>query len=479
MHAILYDDAASRELVALCEEWMTKTTLEGEEEEVYGSDDSDIPRPQNDMSSALLSPRHCKNTITRCISRGANVMFNEDPSRPHPLLHELVMKGCTDLVVWCLEAEASQPFPVDFTICSGEFKQTALHCMAAGTLSAGDSARMLRALIHHLEHHPGDKIEWMQADSFGKTFLAVASWAQKLHVVWPIVRSTPFFADRTEPLPLRGFKVWSPDWAALDATTGGDGGENYQTDFVRSGANTIDVEPPTARLCQLSWERMGRCAEREAAMVEEVRAAVTDGGDVCWNYPGTASALRFFIQVGRVRCVEACLETRRRIEFIQLSARGDERNILNALWRPPEKSLAVVRGVLKAVMRRLRSHPEEEREQPSSSTPTAGAYAQFEQRWHPVLLDSGFLSNAAGCGRLSEVWGILEDYEEGALLPKGIAQGRRRRKSETRQVDAKAVEGQEIPLSMFLPISISKAVKEEDWERLSEEARRCFVLQWD
>jgi len=76
------------------------------------------------------------------------------------------------------------------------------------------AVQMLRLLAYQLESHPEDiQPDWERKNDGGLRFMSLAAHSQRLSFFWPILRRLPYYASRTEPIPVR--YVWQWDWEEL------------------------------------------------------------------------------------------------------------------------------------------------------------------------------------------------------------------------------------------------------------------------
>lgn len=253
-----------------------------------------------------------KRAIARLVAGGVDICFRK-PSR---LVNCTTLEGMIRLgdavgVCACL----ATPYAVDFTIEDEDFNSTVLHLVCDKSLSDEDTADMLRAVVTHVEHHPLDLINWRQTDRDGREILSYAAEYQKLSVVWPIVQRMPHFADLTEPLPLTGL-TWEWDWVAL--------GEEEQQYFTRLESKIIQVDRVTATLCKLCWEHQNYSRRDGQKYIAAVEQCVANEADILFVDPlMRRSVLDWFVIVGDVQCVTACLRSPLPIDFTKCNMYGD------------------------------------------------------------------------------------------------------------------------------------------------------------
>lgn len=216
-----------------------------------------------------------------------------------PLLHYLAYRGCVEAVKACLAACLQ---PIDFTLPDGRGR-TLLHVVCDEVVSGTATHEMLQAVVRRLETHPEDVVDWERRDHLRQGVLKRAAENQKLSVVWPLLNNVPQIADRPFALSF----VWRADWDRLSD-------DEKLEHFTVKPHRIIEADPPTARLCQLSWQ--------PEAKSSEIEPCVREGADVCYGKWGETTVLQSFMAQGRVDAVRACLMTSRPIDFTACDERG-------------------------------------------------------------------------------------------------------------------------------------------------------------
>lgn len=235
--------------------------------------------------------------LKACVRHGADI-FVVDTLTENPILHELALNGSVAAVETLL-AEAAEPINLN---CLGKFKKAFLHAVAEAAATVPDECvvAMTKAVVHRIERHPRDvPVDWALPDRDGYTFLSLVGKHQLLAPVWQEVRGMPFFADKTEPIPL--YILWEIDWNAME--------EEEQQYFNIGMVTMIEADEKTARLYKMS--------QRYAVDVAEVRRLVHDGAAVTFFAPGNCltQTLGRFIMEREVEAVEACLASPNPIDF--------------------------------------------------------------------------------------------------------------------------------------------------------------------
>lgn len=147
----------------------------------------------------------------RYIARGADVCYLGS-GRPWPVLHNWMYNGDIMLVKACLES----PNPIDFTVLD-DYSGTPLHNIFYSLGKTADVViELIKAVLHRLRTHPDDRVDWGQGTKRGTDFLSLAASTLFLSVVYPLVKHLPYYANRSEPFPLR-CHVSEKDWNALSS----------------------------------------------------------------------------------------------------------------------------------------------------------------------------------------------------------------------------------------------------------------------
>lgn len=247
--------------------------------------------------------------------------------------------------------------------------------------------RLLRAIVYRVQTHPGDNINWMQADACGETLLSLAARHQVLSLVWPLVREMPAFADALTPLSLQPNV---PDLAGQREERGEEAGDGDGNDDEEEGGGVVR----SALVWRWDWEALGGDGEETSAFAAPgamingnrvtgvlwdwfqhhrheplppsalLRRCVASGADVLFCHPslmlpGEAHAepiLHTLISEGNKAAVEICLEAAPpgMINWTKVGLKG--RTCLHCLYEPTG---GVSRGarlsMLRVMVRRLRS----------------------------------------------------------------------------------------------------------------------------
>eukprot|EP00796_Vickermania_ingenoplastis_P007699 gene7699-5401_t len=216
------------------------------------------------------------------------------PFRPPSVggvLHVFIAVGNTDCVRECLKTRRV----INFNTAVAEAvtdRSTLLLCFSAGTLLPRENVEIVSLMLHRLETHLGDVMNWGWMDFpnghglrlrppmgeanelFGlpaapplaallpfrspQSLLARVVQQQKLSALWGLLRNVPYYEDNIEPIPLSlcGF-VWEWDWNAL-VKAGLSEDECGRPFFSLSGARIIPASQPTGELCALSHLRSHR-----------------------------------------------------------------------------------------------------------------------------------------------------------------------------------------------------------------------------
>lgn len=235
-------------------------------------------------------------TMFRClIDQGADVLYKRRVRNIDTILHRLIKVGNVKAVRLCMETRRD----IDFTT-KGYYQRTPLHVMSCVALSnANNILEILHAVLHRLETHPNDAVDWGLPDCTGTDFISYAAQNQKLSSFWPSVQHVPYFADQCQGIALS--LVWEWDWMAL---------EEKERSFFCLEPHTVMVaaDRVTGQLCN-------QCREEDPD-VDMVRRLVEEGADVLFLDPMRHDVpLLYFLKSGKLPCVEACLQTARGIDF--------------------------------------------------------------------------------------------------------------------------------------------------------------------
>lgn len=155
-----------------------------------------------------------------------NVCFTDDDLKIYSTsLHWFVFSGAVECFEACLtvptlyrhqnEDEASFLYEdrVDFSVLNRQ-RQSVLHMICEKTCPV-TAKRMLSAVVHHIETHPADIVDWSQKNRQGLNFIDYACVHQKLSLFWPVVKDMPYYADQ-EQIQLHQ-KVSPCDWGNLSS----------------------------------------------------------------------------------------------------------------------------------------------------------------------------------------------------------------------------------------------------------------------
>lgn len=173
--------------------------------------------------------------VQHCVEHGAEVGLIPTPAG-HAVLATFVQHGCMRAAQICLEAATHIQFPC---LGTSSVLHTLLQTYARGAIMKEDVEDFTRLLVHRLETHPNDALDWGAKNSEGENFLELAARHQLLSALWPLVRHAPYYADQTAPIPLS--LVWEWDWNSLE-----EGDEGKQC-FIITGELVKSSEATTRR----------------------------------------------------------------------------------------------------------------------------------------------------------------------------------------------------------------------------------------
>lgn len=323
--------------------------------------------------------------VRQCVVEGEDVMYAPDreDSVPHPPLRAHAARGN----VTAFLASLHTTLDVDFAHAE-HGGDTPLHDIARSwsTTSAESATEMLAAVVRHIEGHPNDKVDWGQENDAGEDFLNIAAENHCLHQLYPVVKGMPYFADRSDPIPLR--VVWRYDFNLLS--------DEEKQDVDISSAEVYEAREATARLCDI-------CQSPDwgiSVNITALEASLADGADVMFRaLPQGSPLLSALLLNGEWEAVLSCLRcSSRPIDF---SAMDEGWSFLHHLaWLAPSGTLwggprdappDHMARILHAVIDHVAVHGEASRVDWGATTPS-GAVC---------------ISCAAASGRLSEWWGVV------------------------------------------------------------------------
>lgn len=284
---------------------------------------------------------------------GNDLAFYLNSRMEAPLLHQLVRCGAVEAVVACCEGEKSS---LDFTLTDAS-GSTVLHAVCDAPLC--QAVTILSVLVHRIETHPLDQVNWEQRNRRNQSFLERVVDRQLLNAFWPLLcRQASYFSQRSTLISLpRAPAVW--DWALL-------------TDFERGKFDALPSLPEGAvpRTSELGQYVVSLVLGSEVSSVEGVVSSssgllrllhtwIPHGCDVLYQtiampYP----ALHELVRRGEVEAVKACLQTPHGIDFTKSG--WESKTILHLIptaaasgCKSDAASLDVCVELLKAVLLRL------------------------------------------------------------------------------------------------------------------------------
>lgn len=145
--------------------------------------------------------------VERVIREGADVNWKPSPKASTSLVGFAYRRQISSLLA-CLSSAKD----IDFSLAGGD-GATLLHIICDHSFPRLDGVRVLDAIVHHIERHPQDCVNWGQKDWAGRDFIRLAANEGFLSYYYPLVRDMPYFGDRVAPIELK--LVRSCDWACL------------------------------------------------------------------------------------------------------------------------------------------------------------------------------------------------------------------------------------------------------------------------
>lgn len=266
-----------------------------------------------------LISEHCfpdLQLVEKYISEGADVNARRINEISPTILHRVVLRGLVDVLRACMKSTKG----INFTR-RDPFWGSALYCVCMA--DAPEIARvMLEAIVVRIqEGHPGDQVEWDQLDEEGYDFFSLAADKQLLHVLWPVVKQLPGFSTRTAPFFITA-TVYPFDWEQL--------GEERHFFSLTSG-----ILDPTATLDALSNDGKPNLLA--------VQSCIKDGAKVSQEKPNMKrTILHHFVFRDLVDCVEACMGSRKPIDFTVRDVDGCTPLHLACLCEPESLALQML-----------------------------------------------------------------------------------------------------------------------------------------
>lgn len=447
---------------------------------------------------------------------------------------ETSISCCKPLLSWLIEAKSianvlcclieSPVASFDFTLADEE-GLTPLHAMCCPTVRDEDTVVMVEAFLNRLETHPEDLFDWSQrvglcsengfllsetsgndalprvrspteeerlavntgkcsfSGGIGEDIVQFSASSQKLHLVWPIIRTVPCFEDLLHPIFLQRVFLW--DWQQLSS--------DHQHFLSVEKAEIIVANQSTGRLLVYCvWTKW-------KTDPKEVYRCVQDGADVCFSsIHMRMPLLQRLILLGDVEAVRACCSisfdanTPRMIDWTVGDVEGN--TPLHAICFLPSHASDTVSRILTIVLDRLAlmspslflqhtlhntSPPEKERQSPCAcqnrkksvvcgaecdsvtSTSTSDLVDFLQENKH----GDTFFSLAAAFGHLSMVWGMLK---ERGVAPFPMLRSPVYSCSSASPNSSVDTENKKIILNLQLH-------DELDWNNLSSEDKHFFV----
>lgn len=290
--------------------------------------------------------------VREYVQRGADVEFSDGSSEMEgPILHKFVREGNVACALVCLKHSTK---PIDFRLLN-YWDRTLLH-EVCGSFMTSRAVRMLKAILdredEQLEKNIDTEkriysIDWFAKTEYGETFFCNAAATQVLSVVWPMVKDRVLaFAEKHHPafFPLQlmdSVSVFQWDWDAL--------GQSDQRFFKLP--RVWHIRPDDVATAGLS--KMCHMKEPD---IEEVQRCVEAGGNVNSSDSCCDPILNRFLYGPSVKAVEACLKTKRPIDFTDVGSDGW--TPLHFLTHSPN-SPEVSGRMLRLIVERVSEHPED------------------------------------------------------------------------------------------------------------------------
>eukprot|EP00796_Vickermania_ingenoplastis_P007689 gene7692-5394_t len=278
--------------------------------------------------------------IRPVVQAGGDVCYQKNCFH-HTILQQLIWAGATEAAKVCLETERA----LDFSRV-GRFLTSILHLLCDVEVPDEVTSSMLSAIVHRLETHPGDIMDWSLENWDGNTAVIVAAQSQKLSLYWPIVRRVPYYTNAVqEPIWLLGSNVWWWDWNAL-------GPEEQEHFYLSHAEDCIQADRVTGTLWRLLCRLNAKNGRGEIPVL--VASAVRDGANVLFSHTADI-ILHNFIRNGVFPCVSACLQTEHVLDCTIRDESG--MNPLHAVF-VGDKTGADTTALLQALLQRLHTQPE-------------------------------------------------------------------------------------------------------------------------
>lgn len=131
--------------------------------------------------------------------KGAN-FFTINPATQHSVLVDLTCNNQIEAVLYFVQ---NAPPPLNLNLKEGEWERTYLHNFCDYKVLPEHSVLILKAiLMRFLNKKAGAAadvpLDWSIKDKWGLTALDMIAYRGRLSIMWPILRTVPWFAARRE-----------------------------------------------------------------------------------------------------------------------------------------------------------------------------------------------------------------------------------------------------------------------------------------
>lgn len=299
---------------------------------------------ESEATAALdkLVSEHCSpdlHLVEKYISEGADINARRTNEVSPTILHRIVLRGLVDVLRVCMKSTKG----INFTR-RDPFWGSALYCVCMADAPEVSRAMLEAIVVRIQEGHSGDEVEWEQLDEEGYDFLSLAADKQRLHILWPVVKQLPGFSTRTAPFFITA-TVYPFDWEQL--------GEERRFFSLTSG-----ILDPTATLNALSNDGQPN--------ILAIQSCVNDGAKVSHEKPNMKrTILHHFIFRDLVDCVEACMASRKPIDFTVRDVDGYTPLHLACLCEPQSLASEML-GILSRRILKFRAGDKVDLAQPDS-----------------------------------------------------------------------------------------------------------------
>lgn len=246
----------------------------------------------NPLSSLIRNDK--KEKIKEFVSSGGDVFSPHADLGLRSVFEYCVANNYVQCSLTCLESPKPMRIrEVKSIHSSNRHGNNALHLLCEAPVQC--ITPVLSKLVERLgEQRPGDDVDWDGKNRAGYDFISHAAANEVLSIVWPIVKTLPFFADRRSPIVITSV-VRSYDW---------DGVAEDQHLFQLENK----VIHPSCELFLISNQLFPR--------LEDFQLCIIRGANILTHSPhGSCPVLHSLIYREMADFVRVCMTTERPIDF--------------------------------------------------------------------------------------------------------------------------------------------------------------------